>query len=205
MLFRSQAAIQPQFPQRPEVLEACGGQLACGHQQGEGDGQVERRPLLAQVCRSEADDHPGLGHAATAVAQGRTHPLAGLAPTDIIKTDEMEPRQAWRRVGLDEDGLSLKTGQGRAGATGKHGIPGTASSGIPRKQPAITGGAGINAGRPAADGCGELGEGGGRQATILPAEAHFKATTGRSHGRDPGVAGGGGRQQGLKRVLRDPV
>ena len=118
----AEAAIQSQFAGTPEALEAWAVQLATGHQQGQGDGQVEGGTFLAQIRRRQVDHHPHQRAAKAAVAQGRAHPFPRLLNRLVRQTHQLDSRQAWGQVDLHRDGPCLQALQRRAATTCQHPI-----------------------------------------------------------------------------------
>ena len=102
-----QRAVQAELAdrgQRPAAVAAVGG-LAGGHQKGQGDGQVERGALLAQVGRRQVDGDAPRRELVGGVDDRRAHALAALLDGGVGQADDAEGRGRGDDVGLDLDGL----------------------------------------------------------------------------------------------------
>jgi len=89
---RPQFTAQAQLSGTPDPLELRGIQLTAGGQNGQGDRQVEGRPLFAQIRWSQVHDHAGEGHAQCAVADGSPHALPRFLHGCIGQAHHLQPR-----------------------------------------------------------------------------------------------------------------
>ncbi len=73
-----------------------------------GDGQVVRRPLLAQVGRSKAHRNAAQGKLVARVADRRPHPFLRFLHRRVRQPHHNERRQARRHVHLDLDDFAVE-------------------------------------------------------------------------------------------------
>ena len=90
------------------------------HEQGEGDRQVERRPLFAHVGRREVDGDAPRGELVARVHDRGAHALAALLHGGVGQPDDGEGRRRRHDVGLDGDGVAVEAGERFAVDAGEH-------------------------------------------------------------------------------------
>ena len=81
-------SVEREFPHDDVAAEPVGGYLSRCGEDGYGNGQVERRALLADVCRCEVYDHLLAGHLQSAVVESRTDALLAFAHGVIGQPDQ---------------------------------------------------------------------------------------------------------------------
>ena len=119
---RSQAAVEPQLAdgrQRPAAVAAV-AHLPGREQERERDGQVERRPLLADVRRGQIDRDAPRGELVRRVDDRGAHPLATLLHGRVGQTDDAERRRRRHHVGLHHHRVALEAAQGLTGDSREH-------------------------------------------------------------------------------------
>ena len=116
------AAVEREFPddERGRDCLVRNVDLHGGEQDAEGNRQVVRRPLLADVRRGEIDgDAPG-GEAAAAVADGGAHPLLRLLHGGVGQSDNIKGRHPRANIYLHRDRHAVQPDQGATGHFGEH-------------------------------------------------------------------------------------
>jgi hypothetical protein len=104
------------------VAQDRAGQRPVGGQDADGDRQIEGRPLLANVRRSEVHGHRVARHAVAGIAHRRAHAIETLADGALRQPDHGEMRQAGAgEVDLDLDQQPVDALQGTGKRGGQHG------------------------------------------------------------------------------------
>ena len=136
-------------PSRPSSpMAAATGERAAalpgGAEQGEGDGQVERRALFAHVGRREVDGDAPRGELVVRVDDRRAHALATLLHGRVGQPDDGEGRRGRHDVGFDGDGVAVETRQRFALDAGQHARSAAGIEGRPQVADARRPGEGVD-------------------------------------------------------------
>ena len=115
-----QVAVQSELSGAPDAVEPRTIQLTAGHQQRQGDWQIKRGPLLAQVSWRKVDHHPHQWAAEACIAQGRSHPLPRLLDRFIGQPHQLDSRQPRGQIHFNCDGSGLQALQGCTETTCQH-------------------------------------------------------------------------------------
>ena len=114
----AQRAVQRQLAQKDVPRRKRGLELAGRGEDAHGDGEVEVRPLLAQVGGGEVDGHLAGREGLAAVFEGGANTLAALLDGGVWQADQLVAGQAALYVRLHLDGDALEAGQGKTGHFG---------------------------------------------------------------------------------------
>ena len=129
-----QAAVEPELADGGQRAAAVGAvaHLPGGEQERERDGQVERRPFLADVRRGQVDGDAPRGELVGRVDDRGAHPLPALLHGRVGQPHDAERRRRGDHVGLDHHRVTLEAAQGLTRDSREHGC-------LPRR-PAAGGG-----------------------------------------------------------------
>ena len=117
---RPQGTIESQFPGTPHPFASLPSQLATGHQQAQGNGEVEGWSFLAQVGGGQVHHHPGQRHLEAAVAKGGAHPLPRLLHGRIGQSHHLQARQPRGQIHFHKHRPGLQALQRRRLAPCQH-------------------------------------------------------------------------------------
>ena len=108
-------ALERELAYGHHALKGLCGHLPQSDEQGQRDGQVERRAALAQVCRGQAHHYPALGgHLEARGLDGGAHAVLGLLDGRVDHTHDEHAGHAEADVDFDHDGRGLDPVQGAA-------------------------------------------------------------------------------------------
>jgi len=117
----AQRAVERQLAQEQAAVQVR-RDLLSQHEQGDCDGQVVRRALLAQVGGREVDRHPAARVVQAGVNDGRAHAFGGLFDRGVGQADERDRGQGFRvEVGLHLDDGAVEADERATVDFGKHG------------------------------------------------------------------------------------
>ncbi len=115
--------VERQFARQHRPVERLGRNLLRGGEDAHGDRQVETRPLLAQIGRSEVDHDLAARHLATGILEGRADALLALLDGVVRQSDQKEAQLSGRGdVDLDRDRHGVDACDGSCCDTDEHGL-----------------------------------------------------------------------------------
>jgi len=103
------------------MLEVGLRDLAAGHQEAQGDGQIQSGTILAYVRGSQIDRYPPQWKLKTGVGEGSGDPLPPLFHCPVRQTNGGERRQPTADVDLNFDRKRVDTQYGGGSDTREHG------------------------------------------------------------------------------------
>ena len=110
----------PSSPSKQEMVNAFRGDLIAGHQQGDRDGQIERRPVFADVRRGEVDRDPFEGIVEAGVHHGGADPLSSFLHGALRKPHGRERGESVGQIGFDLDQVGVDAEYGGGADPSEH-------------------------------------------------------------------------------------
>ena len=119
-LDRTDAAVQGQFADGGEIADLFGQHLSGGHEQAQGDGQIEAAGTFGQVGRGQVDDGAAVMAGIAEVGQGPLDAVNALLDGHFRQADQNRFREPDGDVDLHLNGNRFDTDQGKGIQLGEH-------------------------------------------------------------------------------------
>jgi hypothetical protein len=117
---RLDAAVERQLSKQHDVVHLPALNRARGREHAEGDGEVERRPRLADVRRRQVHGDAMRGELEAGIPDRAADAVATLTHARVGQPDHREGRQAEGDIHLDVDREGLDSEDGSAPQAGEH-------------------------------------------------------------------------------------